>query len=59
MSVGGSEAATNDCRNCSDYAGEEVAGQVQFGAEYYPDATRYGRFDEHPKAPDYLKRAQG
>ena len=40
----------------ADYAGEETAGKVQFGAEYFPSATRYGRFDEHLKAPAYLKR---
>jgi len=40
----------------ADDAGEEVAGKIQFGAEYYPSATRYGRFHEYPKAPAYLKR---
>ena len=30
-------------------AGEDVAGQVQFFAEYYPSPTRYGRahLDDH------------
>ena len=39
----------------ADCAGEEAAGKVQFGAEYYPSATRFGRYEEHPKAPAYLK----
>ena len=42
----------------ADYAGEETAGKVQFGSEYFPPTTRYGRFDHHPKAPAYLKRPQ-
>ena len=36
-------------------AGEEVAGKVQFGAEYYPDGLRYGNFASHPQAPAYVK----
>lgn len=42
----------------ADYAGEEAAGKVQFGAEYFPSPVRYGRFDEHPQAPAYLKRRE-
>ncbi|MDF0750928.1 DJ-1/PfpI family protein [Marinobacter sp. 71-i] len=38
-------------------AGDEVAGQVQFSAEYYPAATNYGGFEKHPSAPMYLKRS--
>jgi transcriptional regulator GlxA family with amidase domain len=41
----------------ADVAGAESAGKVQFGAEYYPSATRYGGFETHPKAPSYLRRA--
>jgi transcriptional regulator GlxA family with amidase domain len=40
------------------YAGELTAGKVQFGAEYFPSAQRYGRFAEHPQAPAYLKRRE-
>lgn len=36
-------------------AGEEAAGKVQFGSEYYPDTTRYGGFESHPQAPAYIK----
>jgi transcriptional regulator GlxA family with amidase domain len=36
-------------------AGETVAGKVQFGAEYYPSARRYGGFERGPSAPAYLK----
>lgn len=39
----------------ADHAGEEVAGQVQLYAEYYPDGKRYGRAHLDPKAPSYLK----
>jgi transcriptional regulator GlxA family with amidase domain len=37
-------------------AGEEVAGKVQFAAEYYPSSKRYGQFDRLPQAPAYLKK---
>lgn len=36
-------------------AGDETAGKVQFGAEYYPLSKRYGGFESHEKAPAYLK----
>lgn len=36
-------------------AGEEAAGRVQFGAEYYPSNRRYGGFESHPKAPGYVR----
>jgi transcriptional regulator GlxA family with amidase domain len=39
----------------ADIVGEEVAGRVQFAAEYYPSARRYGAAHESPRAPRYLK----
>ena len=39
----------------ADTAGADVAGKVQFAAEYYPDAVDYGEFRDHPQAPAYLK----
>lgn len=36
-------------------AGEPVAGKVQFCAEYYPTSTKYGGFESHSQAPDYIK----
>lgn len=39
----------------SDVAGEEVAGKVQFGAEYYPSARRFGRAHLSEMAPAYLE----
>ena len=39
----------------TDIAGEEAAGKVQFAAEYYPSAKRYGASHENPMAPHYLK----
>jgi transcriptional regulator GlxA family with amidase domain len=36
-------------------AGEDVAGKVQFGAEYYPSGRCYGAFHRSPQAPAYLK----
>jgi transcriptional regulator GlxA family with amidase domain len=36
-------------------AGEDIAGQVQFFAEYYPSPKRYGRAHLDEKAPKYLK----
>lgn len=38
-------------------AGEDVAGQVQFFAEYYPSGKRYGRAHLDEKAPRYLNRS--
>ncbi len=35
--------------------GDEAAGKVQFGAEYYPSSTRYGSFENHEQAPAYIK----
>lgn len=34
--------------------GDEAAGKVQFGAEYYPAPVRYGGFEKHAQAPAYL-----
>ena len=39
----------------ADSAGEETAGKVQFAAEYYPSARRYGAAHQSPVASDYLK----
>ena len=36
-------------------AGDEAAGKVQFSAEYYPSATRYGGYESHAQAPAYLR----
>ena len=36
-------------------AGEESAGKVQFGAEYYPSSVKYGGFENHPQAPAYIR----
>jgi len=36
-------------------AGEEVAGKVQFAAEYYPSGVKYGDFENHEQAPAYIK----
>jgi transcriptional regulator GlxA family with amidase domain len=37
-------------------AGEETAGKVQFGAEYYPSRRLYAAFHQSPQAPAYLKK---
>lgn len=39
----------------AEIAGEETAGKVQFGAEYYPSDRRYGTPHKSPMAPAYLK----
>ena len=36
-------------------SGEDVASEVQFSAEYYPDSTHYGEPEGRPNAPGYLK----
>lgn len=38
-------------------AGDEAAGKVQFGAEYYPSTARYGGFENDARAPAYIKGA--
>jgi transcriptional regulator GlxA family with amidase domain len=38
----------------ANVAGEEVAGRVQFAAEYYPSGRRYGASHQNPTAPGYL-----
>lgn len=35
-------------------AGDEIAGKVQFYAEYYPNGVRYGDAENNPEAPAYL-----
>jgi transcriptional regulator GlxA family with amidase domain len=37
--------------------GEEAAGKVQCGAEYYPNSVIYSDFEKHAKAPAYIKDA--
>lgn len=39
----------------ADRAGEEIAGRVQFYAEYYPNGKRYGAAHLAPEAPAYLR----
>ena len=39
----------------SSEAGEDVASQVQFFAEYYPSPKRYGRAHRDEQAPAYVK----
>lgn len=36
-------------------AGDEVAGQVQLAAEYYPEGRRYGSADLQARGPGYLR----
>lgn len=36
-------------------AGEEAAGKVQSGAEYYPSSVQYGGFENQAHAPAYLR----
>jgi transcriptional regulator GlxA family with amidase domain len=36
-------------------AGDDAAGNVQFATEYYPSSKRYGGFENHERAPAYLK----
>lgn len=38
----------------ADTAGEDVAGKVQFAAEYYPESIDYGEFRNHQQAPAYI-----
>jgi transcriptional regulator GlxA family with amidase domain len=39
-------------------AGEDVASQVQFFAEYYPSPRRYGRAHHDPQAPAYVRLSE-
>ncbi len=40
----------------ADIAGDEVAGNVQLRAEYYPAGKRYGSAHDSAEAPGYLKK---
>jgi hypothetical protein len=39
----------------ASFAGEEAAGKVQFGSEYYPSSVKYGGFENHAQAPAYVR----
>jgi transcriptional regulator GlxA family with amidase domain len=39
----------------ADVAGEETAGKIQFGVEYYPSNHSYGGLHKQEKAPQYIK----
>lgn len=41
----------------ADAAGDDAAGKVQFSSEYYPSQKRYGGYENHEKAPAYLRVA--
>lgn len=43
----------------AERAGDEVAGQVQLAAEFYPEGRRYGSAHRHAQAPAYLKGTGG
>lgn len=38
--------------------GEQTAGDVQFSSEYFPATTSYGKVEQHPDAPTYLRRSR-
>jgi transcriptional regulator GlxA family with amidase domain len=40
----------------ADAAGEETAGSIQFGVEYYPVCYSYGVPLKHEKTPQYIQR---
>jgi transcriptional regulator GlxA family with amidase domain len=40
----------------ADAAGEETAGRIQFGVEYYPANRYYGPLPKHDKTPQYIRR---
>jgi transcriptional regulator GlxA family with amidase domain len=37
-------------------AGEETAGKIQLGAEYYPSDKLYGMMHKSPQAPEYVRK---
>jgi hypothetical protein len=37
-------------------AGEETAGKIQLGAEYYPSGKSYGKMHQLPQAPEYMRK---
>jgi hypothetical protein len=39
----------------AEVAGDDAAGRVQFGTEYYPVAATYGDYRNHAKAPRYVR----
>jgi transcriptional regulator GlxA family with amidase domain len=36
-------------------AGEDTAGKIQLGTEYYPSCKSYGGLHRNPQAPSYLR----
>jgi transcriptional regulator GlxA family with amidase domain len=42
---------------CIAVAGDDAAGELQFGAEYYPDGARYGDYAQDERAPGYVRVA--
>jgi transcriptional regulator GlxA family with amidase domain len=40
----------------ADAAGVDAAGKVQFASEYYPSGQVYGQYENHDKAPAYIRR---
>jgi transcriptional regulator GlxA family with amidase domain len=39
----------------ASFASPEIAGKVQFAAEYYPSSVHYGGFENDARAPAYLR----
>lgn len=39
----------------AETVGDDVAGKVQFSAEYYPAPKHYGGYESHEQAPAYLR----
>jgi transcriptional regulator GlxA family with amidase domain len=39
----------------ADAVGEEKAGMIQFGTEYYPSPRSYGGFQKNERVPQYVK----
>lgn len=43
----------------AEIAGEDVAGKVQLGAEYFPSGRIYAACNENPAAPAYARKPAG
>jgi transcriptional regulator GlxA family with amidase domain len=44
-------------RFIAETAGNDVAGKVQFTAEYYPSGAAYGNYESNSSAPGYIRNS--
>jgi transcriptional regulator GlxA family with amidase domain len=56
-SAGVSAGIDLQLRFIAETAGSDVAGKVQFTAEYYASGAAYGNYDSNSSAPGYIRNS--